>query len=156
MKPRVLKFFFEIGFLLAMSSSMWGYWTIGLGFLHQCGAPLIIAFHDFAIVLIIAFLLSLSMGLSPKNITKTFNNIVCFCVVLCVDNRITWYIPNCWYIVRKIEREIWLPNKAIIYNRLYFSICKLISYFILLYFICRRLTWHSILRLIMVASLCGT
>ena len=170
MKPRVLKFFFEIGFLLAMSSSMWGYWTIGLCFLHQCGAPLIITFHDFTIVLIIAFLLSLSMGLSLKNRTKFFNNIVCFCVELCVDHRTTWYIPNCWYIVnyihqahlicwyivREIEREIWLPNKTIIYNRLYFSTCKSMPYFILLYFICRWLTWHSILRFIMVASLCGT
>ena len=67
---------------------MWGCWTLGLGFLHQCGAPLIIAFHDFAIVLIIAFLLSLYMGLSPKNRKKTFNNIVCFCVVLYVDHMI--------------------------------------------------------------------
>ena len=157
LKPRVLKFFFP----------NWVFTCI-----HQCRAagPLIIVFHDFAIVLIISFLLSLSIGLSPKNRTKTFNNIVCFCVVLCVDHKTIWYIPNCWYIVnyihqahhicryivREIEREIWLPNKAIIYNRLYFFICKLISYFILLYFICRRLTWHSILRLIMVASLCGT
>ena len=68
---------------------MWGCWTLGLGFLHQCGAPLIIAFHDFEIVLIIAFLLSLYMGLSPKNRKKkTFNNIVCFCVVLYVDHMI--------------------------------------------------------------------
>ena len=95
----------EIGF--CFYSSMWSCWTI---------------------VLIIAFLLSLSMGLSPKNRTKTFNNIACFCVVLCVDHRTTWH----------------------------FSTCKPISYYILLYFICRWLTWHSILRFIMVASLCGT
>ena len=77
----------KLGFCLY--SLMWSCWTIGLGFLHQCRASLIIVFHDFAIVLIIAFLLSLSMGLSPKKRTKTFNNIVCFRVVLCVDHRTT-------------------------------------------------------------------
>ena len=81
MKPRVLKFFFEIGFLFAMSSSMWGYSTIGLGFLHQCGAPLIITFYDFAIVLIIVFLFSLSKVCLPKTEQKLL--IILFVSVLC-------------------------------------------------------------------------